>query len=54
MELKDGSVYRSRWCVLREDVLLYYRDPADARPEGKIENVSGYTLTTKKGMNVTL
>ena len=49
MEIKDGGAYRSRWVVLKEDVLQYYRNPSDARPEGTISNVSAFTLTTKKG-----
>ena len=49
MDVKDGGGYRSRGVVLREDVLQYFRNPSDARPEGTIPNVSAFTLTTKKG-----
>ncbi len=49
VDVKENSKIKSRWVVLKEDTLLYYKEPTDPKPLATLTDVSSYEITTKKG-----
>ncbi len=52
LDVKEAGKVKSRWVVLKEDTLLYYKDTADAKPIGQLDAVHTYELSTKKGVDI--
>eukprot|EP00042_Codosiga_hollandica_P042653 m.394628 g.394628 ORF g.394628 m.394628 type:complete len:560 (-) comp56379_c0_seq1:172-1851(-) len=54
VDVKEGGKIKSCWVVLKEDTLLYFKDPADAKPLGSLVDVSSWEITSKKGKGTSM